>query len=1397
MRIRIPLAVMTVLFVGVGTANAAPTVPTAPAAPHRDTAAATYTPAPCNTGQQDKSRAQCFAMVRTGSNHVITADADGPLPTALGPADIQGAYHLPDTGDGETVAVIDAYGDSRAEADLAVFRSHYGLPACTTANGCFTKVDQDGGTLYPPDSPEWAVETSLDLDAVSAACPKCHIMLVEGINNTVGSLGTAVATAVALGAKYVSNSYGIAGEMPDEQTVDYHYDHPGVVVTASTGDTGGVINWPASNPHVVAVGGTTLARNAATPRGWDETAWSSGGSGCSQYEPRPDYQQGLQTGCALRANADISAVADPASGLAVYDSLDPGGWLQVGGTSLSAPLVAAMYALAGTPAPGTYPVTYPYAQQGNGLFDITSGSNGTCGSVLCNAGTGWDGPTGLGTPNGVGALTVAERGNVTGTVTNSATHALISGATLTATNSTNGNTYHATADAQGHYDLAAPVGTYDVTASMFGYTSAVSKSVVVTEGQTSTVDLAIRKLPTSSLSGTVTDGSGHHWPIYAKISIDGYPGAVFTDPYTGHYSVDLPQQTNYTLHVTSAVLPGYQATDVPVEVGTANASQNVALAVIQDSCTTPGYAYRYTGPKTSFEGWTASTPKDGWTNLDGKGNGEVWQFDNPGGRDNYVGDDGQFAIVDSDHYGNADSQDTSLVSPVADLTDQANPEVEFDSFVSGVFVDPIADVDLSLDGGLSWTNVWRYGTTTISQLHQRIAIPQAAGKSSVRVRFHYAHVGPVDRPYMWEVDNVFIGDRTCVPTAAGIVAGVVTDDNTGDHIDGASIASNDRTDEVGVSSANPNDAALPHGYYWLASSVTGKHDFTAADGRYTPAHASVNVAADRVTRRDWTLQAGHLSVTPASVAATERMGDSATRTVRLTNDGTKPVHVTLGEQSAAFTPMSDQRGAPLQQLKGHFTPASMLGRGGAQSNPQGELREPTPYVGPWTDIADYPLNVWGNAVAYNASDGRVYSVGGGWFKAYAESFVYDPAAQRWNSIARAPHPLMSSSAAFIDGTMYVVGGWNEANANVTTVYAYHPSTNTWSQVAYLPEPLASASVAVLGGRLYVIGGCEGNCAPTSSSVYRYDPKADHWTRLADYPTPVSYAACAGIADEIVCAGGINADTNETYKSTFAYEPDTDSWTPRADLPYDNWAMSVGSANGKLQVVAGVTNGTSTVTNQAAQYDPASDTWGALPNANNAEYRGGGACGMYQIGGLDSTDTPMTLAQTLPGYDRCQDGANVPWLSESATELDLAAGKSATVTVTIDSLGVSQPGDYGAELSIGTDTPYVVAPVRAAVHVRPPAAWGKIAGTVTDASTGEPAGGATVEICTMYSAVSGDCGPVTYTLKTDASGQYQLWLNKGYNPLQVIAAKDDYTQQVRIVKITKGTTTTVNFALSPS
>jgi len=345
----------------------------------------------------------CLAMVRTDVKAQAVTSAAAPA--GYGPADLTSAYNLPTGGAGKTVAIIDAFDDPNAETDLATYRTRFGLPACTTANGCFKKVNQSGAASpLPVADAGWGLEISLDLDMVSAVCPQCHIMLVEANDNNGANLFAAVNTAVRLGAKYVSNSYG-GNEFGSQPSFDDQvFRKTGVVFTASTGDGGTGALYPATSRFVTAVGGTTLNR-ATNTRGWTETAWGGAGSGCSSFSAKPDWQT-VKTSCARRADADVSAVADPNTGVAVADTFGASGWLVVGGTSASAPIIASVYALAGTPGANDFPAAYPYSHTSK-LYDVKSGSNGACGAPICTAGTGWDGPTGLGTPHGTAAFTTS------------------------------------------------------------------------------------------------------------------------------------------------------------------------------------------------------------------------------------------------------------------------------------------------------------------------------------------------------------------------------------------------------------------------------------------------------------------------------------------------------------------------------------------------------------------------------------------------------------------------------------------------------------------------------------------------------------------------------------------------------------------------------------------------------------------------------------------------------------------------------------------------------------------------------------------------------------------------------------------------------------------------------
>lgn len=341
-------------------------------------------------GDVGKGFARCQAWLRTD----VRGEMQRGVPAGYAPSDLQTAYELTsdskNKGSGETVAVVDAYDDPNAASDLSAYRARFGLPACTVSNGCFSKQPYTSQT-----NAGWASEESVDVDMVSAICPNCKILLVEAASASIADFSSAERYATAH-ADYVSNSWG-----GNEGTTTYDQDFKVScgAVTAATGDRGynTTAQWPAILPGVIAVGGTSLT--SVSPR--VETVWSGAGSGCSKIYAKPSFQTGMNTGCSMRAQADVSADADPASGVAIYDTFDRSGWLVFGGTSVAAAIVTAVFALegkTGLDSPGTL---YSHSSDFNG---ITSGSNGPCGVPLCTAAPGWNGPTGLGTPKGIGAL---------------------------------------------------------------------------------------------------------------------------------------------------------------------------------------------------------------------------------------------------------------------------------------------------------------------------------------------------------------------------------------------------------------------------------------------------------------------------------------------------------------------------------------------------------------------------------------------------------------------------------------------------------------------------------------------------------------------------------------------------------------------------------------------------------------------------------------------------------------------------------------------------------------------------------------------------------------------------------------------------------------------------------
>jgi hypothetical protein len=430
----------------------------------------------------------------------------GPDLFGLTPADFAAAYHFnPDSAAAatQTVAIVDAFNDPNIVGDLNTFDANYGLPLETPSS--FQVLGQAGSTFLPqPDTTGWSAEEALDVETVRGVCHLCKIVLLEADNDSNGSLVATVRTAVRLHATEISNSYGGPEGRHSRSAaalarIEAPYDDRGAVITAATGDDGwsswdlvndGIKsaespNLPSSLPDVVSVGGTTLDLHADATRR-DEKVWNNDGKadsagnrtghdmgatggGCSRLYKAKGWQSHIagyaRTGCGRkRLAADVSADGNPQTGFDVYTSYKCGracagatGWQTIGGTSLSTPLITAMWALAGGARGVRYPALslYGHANQAQpGLYDVTRGGNSWCdkdphcaadtsrhvhrvrnpnalffggrvhvGTVdcafrqhttkakrirlnhQCNASSGYDGPSGVGTPRGLTAFT--------------------------------------------------------------------------------------------------------------------------------------------------------------------------------------------------------------------------------------------------------------------------------------------------------------------------------------------------------------------------------------------------------------------------------------------------------------------------------------------------------------------------------------------------------------------------------------------------------------------------------------------------------------------------------------------------------------------------------------------------------------------------------------------------------------------------------------------------------------------------------------------------------------------------------------------------------------------------------------------------------------------------------
>ncbi|MEH1169576.1 S8 family serine peptidase [Micromonospora sp. CPCC 205539] len=1052
----------------------------------------------------------------------------------------------------------------------------------------------------------------------------------------------------------------------------------------------------------------------------------------------------------------------------VRSSVPGDGYAVLNGTSMAAPHVAGTVALIWSAAQtlrGDIGATEELLDRTARDVDAT-----TCGGTAAD-----NNIFGEGRLDAYAAVQAAPRGQVgriAGTVTEAAGGDPIAGATV------GDGSRSATTDADGRYSLTVPAGATTVTVSAYGYASQ-SATLTVAEGATVTRDFALVRNPTVTVSGRVTDGSGHGWPLYARIEVAGRPGGpVFTDPASGRYSFTIPGNASHRMTVT-AHYPGYRAVTRDVVAGAGPVRADIAVPV-EATCSAAGYTGSFGTPLLS-ESFDGTGVPAGWT-VRNRTEGGGWAFTDLGARGNLTGGAGNFAIVDSDRHGADNVQDTDLVTPAVNLSSAPAPVLRFRSDWRAVGVSDTADVDVSTDGGSSWTNVWHQTDSRRGPRVEEVPLDTAGGAAAVQVRFRFNGTFA----WWWEVDDVQVVNRDCAPKPGGLVLGVTTDRNTDAPRNGITVVSTDRPTERGTSAATPEDPNLSDGFYWLYSSLTGTRRFTASRSPYRTLTKPVTVAADDTRRSDFALAAGRLTVTPTAIESYQQYGSTRTRKVTVRNTGTAPATVDLVERAGRFELLS-KAGAPLREQKMKGISKARTGTGYGGSAPQAAPRADDA----WARIADLPAEIYDNAAAN--LDGLVYSVGGGGGSGLeGKVWRYDPGTDAWSALPDLPTARSKPVAAAVGGRLYVLGGWNVDGDTVASVDVFDPAAGTWSTVpgATNPFPVAAAGGAVADGKVYLVGGCLDNDCTDSTRLVVFDPATGAFRTGASYPHPVSWLSCGGIGSAVYCAGG--AGSTE-YTDAHRYDPAANTWSPLPDLPLDLWGSQYAAAGGLLVLAGGVTAASTTATNRTIAYDPVAGGWRDLPNAQFSRYRGAGACGAYAIGGSPSAFVGSAGSERLGGLELCAGEADLPWLSTAPRSFTLAQGASRTVSVKLSATaaaGVTQPGTHSGEVAIASTTPYPVSTVAVTMHVSPPASWGKVQGTVTGVSCG----GLTVGVpATVRLNRAGTT--IGHTLTANAQGRYAWWLPRGR--YEVLVASDGWVSETQRTRIEAGIVDTLDFGLEPA
>jgi N-acetylneuraminic acid mutarotase len=843
----------------------------------------------------------------------------------------------------------------------------------------------------------------------------------------------------------------------------------------------------------------------------------------------------------------------------------------------------------------------------------------------------------------------------------------------------------------GHYMLTLPVGTYDVTASAFGYVSQTANGVAITDGVTTTRDFALTPAPSHTVSGHVRDTDNN--PLAnATVTILGTPIPSATTDATGAYSIPGVPEGEY---------------DVRAAAGGCNTPQTQHLVVDGDETLDFALPQRHDNFGYFCQVVTPSYI-EGDTQLSLSGDDNSIQVNLPFAFDfygqtyntTYVCTNGHLTFLTT--VGFCPFFNSSIPSA-------GTPNAAIYPFWDDLFLDASSTAWTKTIGSapnrqfvIEWRNARFFGDLTrridvevvlyengrILTQYRNIAadsreqgnsatigIENAAGNDALQYSFNEATIGTPDFAVLYRLPP------------NGFVQGHVTDANDNLAIAGATVKA---LQNGSVVRQTTTDAS---GFYRMQLFV-GDYTVEASKANYQTGSAPVTITEDQTTTQDFSLLTPRGEVSPTSLQFIVPADQTRTKTLTLSNTGSLPMTWDVKESGGGAALPSRQAGSKLLNVKLSKDELADPGWMGNRTRTFGPRLDAGPPLAPtWSTIANYPQPIMDNSAAF--IDGKEYVVGGFNFSLGVTNIgnVYDPGTDSWAPIANMAVAREKPGVAEVNGLLYVTGGWDTAGNPTAQTEVYDPSSNTWSTVAPNPSPTAAPGVAVLDGKIYFVGGCADSFCTPSAHVSRYDPAADSWDSIAPYPTTDSWESCGGINGRVYCAGGVSGGT--TFSSGNVYDPGSDSWSPIASMPIDLWGSVYGAANGMLVVSSGVTQGFNTVTNQGFTYDPSADSWTALPNAQFARYRAGGSCGFYKIGGSSAGFTPTPDSEKLSELDQCAAFTDVPWLSESPDSGTIAPGGHTDVHVTVDTHGLS-PGVYQATLTFRTNSgrrPNLLVPVR--------------------------------------------------------------------------------------------------------